>query len=386
MDVARTSSLADGGDLSLVWFRVGDLRLRDHEPLANAFGKMDQSDPEENTVVPFVVLQEQPITGKVLDERQKNVPTVSVYRQEAIKRAIGSLSEDLESRGSRLIILKDDWRAGLTAIVNCAAKQGCSKISLHYYMSSHTCIDPLGHKEQENMLATLSSFSDSFVLIEYYPCWGRTLFHPQDMCRHSASLSEIVQNTISATDVVWNSCLRTHYPESLEIIQSCDNMTRFRDACQGLIPVREPLDIPDVSLCTWNLEEYLSMVREYCVSPSELCTDNPHSNIIRDDIPVIESQVNTHLERILSDSKCMSSYRKSRMSASTSQRGAMLSTAMSLGTISPRSIYETVKRALLAKNPEWKWKSEIQASSPGEEWLLMHLVIRGMTSIYTIAP
>jgi deoxyribodipyrimidine photolyase len=64
----------------------------------------------------------------------------------------------------------------------------------------------------------------------------------------------------------------------------------------------------------------------------------------------------------------------------------MVSTALSLGTISPRSLYwETLKAMMNEKEGEeeeqsssslWCWEEPTKESSPGHHWLLMHLGIR----------
>lgn len=332
---------------SLVWFRVGDLRIHDHEPLTYAC-----VEPElvEKTVIPFVVLN-------TVSHRD-----MSVYRREAIQRAVICLGQTMERHGSRLIVLHDDWRVGLRAIVDYVMEQkGCGELNLHYYMSPHECIDPHGYREQQAMLEEISQYSPAITCHRY---WGRTLFHPEDMqrgCDH---------DTHGGGD-----SLKTWYPGSLNIIQSCENMTRFRNACQGVIPVRAPFSIPDISLYSKEIDGVWSALTEY--RRGHMLDENGKRIELRDDIPVVESEAHKHLHTILCDAEYMAAYRTSRMSASTSHTGAMLSTALSLGTISPRTVYESIQQRMCQRDESWTWKSKVHASSPGEEWLLMHLVIRG---------
>lgn len=332
---------------SLVWFRVGDLRIHDHEPLTYACVERDLV---EKTVIPFVVLN------------TASHPDMSVYRREAIQRALTCLGHTMESHGSRLIVLYDDWRVGLRAIVDYAMEQnGCVELSLHYYMSPHECIDPHGYREQQAMLEEISQYYPAITCHRY---WGRTLFHPEDM-----------QGAFDHEKHGGGDSLKTWYPGSLNLIQSCENMTSFRNACQGVIPVRAPFSIPDISLYNKEIDGVWSALMEYRRGHM---LDEPGKRIeLRDDIPVDESEAHQHLHTILCDAEYMSAYRTSRMSASTSHSGAMLSTAVSLGTISPRTVYESIQQRMCQRDASWTWKSKVHASSPGEEWILMHLVIRG---------
>lgn len=212
---------------------------------------------------------------------------------------------------------------------------------------------------QEEVLAFLKEKAQgSKVRIHSY--WGRTLYHPSDLI----SARQERKPSVPLYSI------EGQYPGSLELIGSCRNMTHFRELCQGTLPVREPHKVPSITLEAHDEELYANMCS---VSLKELDTT---SRQIRPDIPVEEEEALEHLESLLHDDVYMSSYRTSRMAASTSERGVMLSTALSLGTISPRVIYQKVHERLRAKSTTWTWGPKVDASSLGEEWLLMHLVIR----------
>lgn len=365
---------------SLVWFRVGDLRLYDHEPLTRACEQSSCNHDQmvEHTVVPFVIWKDR-VSPEADGKEMVPMNGISIQRYEAMRRAIVHLEEKMKRQGSRLVILKDDWRAGLGAIAQYALEQGSSSLVFHYYMSAHKSIDTLGHEEQDAMLQELSTLSGSIIPIECQSYWGRTLFHPEDMmaCHHEGQIATRDADNSSSCGI----SLRTCYQGSLDLVQSCDNMTRFREACQGVIPVRAPFEIPDLSMCSKQIDGLWSAVVDYILYSRDMVSytyKQEHRDVVlRDDIPIDESQARLHLDTILSDPQYMSSYRTARMSASTSQKGVMLSTALSLGTMSPRTIYRAVEHRLLARDVSWTWKSSVQAASPGEEWLLMHLTIRG---------
>lgn len=323
--------------LSLVWFRVGDLRVHDHEPLTRACA---ESSSNGNTVVPFVIWDDTPCRNR--------------FRREAMRRAVLCLEERVQEHGSKLVILKDDWRTGLRVLSNYAIKIGCSDMSFHFYMSPHRCLDPLACREEEDMMQDV--LPDLSLPVRCYRYWGRTLFHPEDISEYSP-----------ATHCGSKESLGSLYPGSLNLVQSCENMTQFREACQGVVPVRAPYPVPD--MCAQEIERLYSVLAQYRV-------DSLHETYIRleNDFHCDEVDACRHLNAILSDPEYMSSYRTSRMSANTSQRGAMLSIALSLGTLSPRTVHESVRQRM---GSSWTWTSKIHASSPGEEWLLMHLVIRG---------
>jgi deoxyribodipyrimidine photo-lyase len=85
------------------------------------------------------------------------------------------------------------------------------------------------------------------------------------------------------------------------------------------------------------------------------------------------------LHYILTKPGFMEGYRESRMLASTGDNSSMLSTALSVGSLSPRMVYTKVMASLNAKRAGTggcDWSEELQKNGPGEAWLIMHLVIR----------
>ena len=102
----------------------------------------------------------------------------------------------------------------------------------------------------------------------------------------------------------------------------------------------------------------------------------------------------------------MLDYRESRMTAGNSLKtSAMLSTALSLGTISPRTLYWEIVKATLEEEQQkaeqventtaslsspssssstlWRWEEPTKESS-GHRWLLMHLGIRDYFQFYAL--
>ena len=332
--------------LHIVWFRIGDLRVLDHEPLVSA------CKARPHTILPLVILR-----PRGMDE--DGVISSMAYRQECIRRALVGLGDRIREAGSTLCVIQDGWEKGLESMVNMYSG---SEIELHYYKSPHPCIDGISHEEEMDVLNVLSSVKKNVY-------WGRTLFHPEDMAQVCCG------EEISCGDGGW---LEQMYPGSLQIISKCDTMTQFRQAVQGVVPVRRPYDEPDLNRFCRDIDSIMSVMEPHCVDPRSLefvhYKDVPVRNVVvRTGVPIEEAAVHVHSSDMLSDSGYMSAYRESRMSSSTDLGGFMTSTALSLGTISPRSVYSAVARQL---GQLWEWSSSIGASSPGEEWLLMHLVIR----------
>ena len=336
-----------GGGLHIVWFRIGDLRVLDHEPLVSA------CKARPHTILPLVILRPRGIDGDT-------VSTSSMaYRQECIRRALVGLSDRIREAGSKLCLIQDGWEKGLQSMVNIYSD---SVIELHYYKSPHPCIDPISHEEEIDVLNVLSNVKRNVY-------WGRTLFHPEDMAQVHCG------QEITCGD---GGSLEQIFPGSLQVMSKCETMTQFRQAVQGVVPVRQPYDEPDLNGFSRDLDSIMSTMEPYSVDPRSLYYVHYTNVSVRDvalraAVPIEEAAVHMHISERLSDSGYMSAYRESRMSSSIELGGFMTSTALSLGTISPRLVYFAVEKQL---GPSFQWASSIGASSPGEEWLLMHLVIR----------
>ncbi len=327
-------------DISIVWFRTGDLRIHDHEPLCAA------CDQRNATVIPIVVEPED-------DHIHSGMPS---HRNDAVYRAIVGLEKALREGvgGLSLCILdKHEWHIALRTILGEAEGK---RIDFHFYMSPHKYLDPKGYTLQEEMVGLLKEKGE----VRIHPYWGKTLYHPCDMSSDHAGRPSISTYSMDA-----------QFPGSLDLIASCENMTQFREKCQGTLPVREPREVPVVSSEVHD-EDLHSYIKQRSIKHID--------TRIREDIPIEEEDALEHLDSLLQNDAYMASYRTSRMSASTCERGAMLSTALSLGTLSPRMVYRKVHDVLRAKkqqqSPSWKWGPKVNSSSLGEEWLLMHLVIR----------
>jgi len=330
-------------DISIVWFRIGDLRIHDHEPLFAACNQRNA------TIIPMVLLPEN--------------DGIQSHRHIAINRAIIGLEKALTERVGGLplsIVERNEWHKALGTMIG---KAEGNRVDFHFYMSPHKSLDPWGYTVQEEMVGLLKEKEN----VRIHPYWGKTLFHPLDMSSDHTGRPSPSISTYS---------MDAQFPGSLDLIASCETMTQFRERCQGTLPVREPLEVPLVSE-EMHCEELRTYMKEYSISSTNLDTTSCE---IREDIPIEEEVALKHLESVLHNDAYMASYRTSRMSASTSERGAMLSTALSLGTLSPRMVYRKVYDRLLAKKKaqgvSWTWGPKVTSSSLGEEWLLMHLVIR----------
>lgn len=443
--VIMSASPTQGG-VSIAWFRIGDLRITDHEPLHQAI-----SSSATKNVLPFFCLDDRSLL-QPLPDSLLHLPATGPYRLAAILEAVHSLQIALRELGSDLIASTGNTAEALEHLVTAAATtaDSCppSHITLHYYPCLLDFNGKLG-KEFENEV--IEKFSQAAAAQEIpaqvHPCTlgggGGTslLYLPEDIAAiHSSTAGaagHIEQNSNSEEGSVLNTVV--------QLLECKPSMTDFRKLIQTTTPIRHalppPVTLPPLpSGITTQLhnkncgfkpleritEDSLDWREYYIAAGAEealrnleelaLGVDNGGQKSFNPALvdekrigdcvvrvqrpPISEKEVQARLDRLFIGDPSgtnkgtgsppvplMTSYRESRMTASNGlQTSAMLSLALSLGTLSIRSLYWKTLQAMLddqVGSEDWQW-SEPTKESPGHHWLLMHLGIRDFFSYYAI--
>jgi deoxyribodipyrimidine photolyase len=462
---------ASSNQTAFLWFRVGDLRLTDHEPLHQAISSA-------TNIIPFFCLDDrllQPPSDSLL-----NLPATGPYRLAAILEAVDSLKKSLEELGSDLITSTGNTADALEHLLNTAATAASGEapsthVSLYYYPCLLDFNGKLGsdvEKEITDRFLQLSAAQGLSASLQ--PCTsggggGTSLLYVPEAI-HSVHTSDINESILDT---------------AVELLEQTSSMTDFRKLIQSTTPVRRPLPPPPAATTTptaatttttlgamppvpvgfssalqnssnkkdgviiksleriaegdsvaWkeyyktagaadalkNLEDLVlvdggdgddSSSSTSSFSPALVDEKIIHDRVVKvQRPPITEKEVEERLRRLFSSTSgdgeaaslqipLMDSYRESRMTASNGlETSAMLSLALSLGTLSVRTLYWKTLDSMLellvengkdkkfnkdfsAPLEEWCW-SEPTKESPGHHWLLMHFGIRDFFTYYAI--
>lgn len=420
-----TTSSAATNSVALVWYRVGDLRVSDHEPLHLA----SQSSA---VVVPFFCLDDTYLRP-VAHPGALGLPSTGPHRLTAMLRAVESLQASLRDRGSDLLCSSGSTVDTLQQLVQALAAeaQRPDRLSLYYYSFPWDASLKEG-KNVEGRTALEEAVVDGFqrasavhgMHAEVHTCWsGSTLYHKDDvmaMSAHSSASSnarnplEMIANGGSMTDVrramQLGTSVRPSLPQPLHMppvpcsllaapLRGQMNLNVGSEGC-----LRQLYDAAGAGMALITLEQ---LVLWSLVPGSDLtgCTKEQTANPSPNRPPVAgtvtEAEVTARLKWMLHpDSPFMLGYKDSRMMAGGEDSSAMLSISLSLGTISPRTVYWETLHAMHAVLPraegakgkipgcgedgnEWTWR-EPDSASPGHHWLLMHLGIQDFFLYYSL--
>eukprot|EP00890_Picochlorum_soloecismus_P001451 jgi/Picsp_1/2306/NSC_05770-R1_dna photolyase len=351
--------------LSIVWFRIGDLRVHDHEPF-------HQGCSSDSHVLPFFY-------AKRKKKGNQDVFSCSESRQRAIEKALKCLTYKIESYGASLVVPEsheelDEFRKRVVEQINSVPY---AEVRLHYYASINLFLDSQQYEEEQTVLQILDGLVDSVHL-----AWGRTLLHPNCILSSDSQSGftkcispESDTRRISGIDS--NSSFMTE--DLIKYILQLKTMTAFR-ADVAKTPVQEPCDMSKITVqCPSLFQQEMRSSQEYkykihpAVQDEGRATTETHVAFFADEDEALE-----RLDFILTKPGFMEGYRESRMLASIGDNSAMLSTALSVGSLSPRMFYAKAMASLNAKRPGTRcnWLKELEKNGPGEAWLIMHLVIR----------
>ena len=350
--------------LDVVWFRIGDLRVRDHEPLSRAVHNAEQR--QHSKVLPIFICPEAETTDQ---------PSIGLHRLQAIKKALDGLNRGLEGKLGLL-----GHCTSLLQLLSSVLLQGVyDRINLYYYISPNLHIDGRMHREEELMLEVFNELSqkNKGISFETYTFWGRTLFHPCDIVEPAGDV-----NDMKISREIWlNEMLR-------QKLSSCETMTAFRENFQQTVHVRRPVYIDGrQSIPTdkaikpepYEFEKVWAALQNKIASQLESWTGKQAktTNSERQNLPCGEIEALQRLEYILYDDIFMNQYREGRMQANTEDLSALLSVALSVGSLSPRTIYhKTIESLSMPTENTWTWNPKVTKESAGQHWLLMHLAIR----------
>lgn len=137
--VAAAASAPPGHTAALVWFRPGDLRLADHEPLHSAACLVQQqpSHKQQQQVPPPLLLPFACLDARELaagEGSRLGIPALGPHRLRLLLEATASVRASLRRRHSDLL-----WQAGspealVGRLVALAAGAGATRLSLHHYL------------------------------------------------------------------------------------------------------------------------------------------------------------------------------------------------------------------------------------------------------------
>ena len=367
----RISSVAkmynQNTSLSIVWFRIGDLRVHDHEPFHHGCSS-------DSVVLPFFY-------GRREKEGYQDVVLYSESRKRAIEKALKCLACKIESHGASLVCIESDEEMNdfRKRVVEQIDLVPYSEVKLYYYASINRFIDPQQHLEEQTVLNILDGLVDSVHL-----SWGRTLLHPNCILSSDSKSGftkgiTLNSDTIRIRDIDSNSCFINE--DFIKHILQLRTMTAFRTDV-AKYHVQEPCDISAIATVQSpsmfkrgipDNQKYLFKI-DSAVERGNKETTEMHDGIFAD-----EDEALKRLDYILTKPGFMEGYQESRMLASYGDNSSMLSTALSVGSLSPRMVYT---KAMASLNSKWPgtggcdWIKHLQKNGPGEAWLIMHLVIR----------
>lgn len=422
------SSTAQPGPISIVWFRIGDLRLIDHDPMHQAITS------GATHVIPFFCLDDMLLMPPPPppDKAGFGLPGLGPHRLAALLRAIRSLRDSLIDLGSDLISCTGSTAISLHQVTTILAQSHHpSSLDLHYYPS----LDQDDCVEIHAVESFLQAAHACGIPARARPSLeaSNVLYQPDDI------LSNTSENLSTRQDT-------EHTNKSLEsvfkLLELKPTMTDFRSTMQRTTAVRLPLPMPSTlppmppsagklvndssSLNILDLdaarddgwrdiysnagaEESLIRLEKlvgYHLKNSIAAESTSNSPSHVQILPIGEVEVQERLHGMFQggmgrSTPFMDTYKDSRMMAGNStESSAVLSAALSLGTVSPRTVYwETLHAMLEAQKEqgvesreldqqapapaEWCW-SEPTKASPGHHWLLMHLGIRDFFTYYSL--
>jgi len=280
--------------VSLVWFKMNDLRVTDHAPLLHAHRTSD-------TVLHLLVVDDFWFTRKT---RLLQIAKSGVYRNKFLRESIAHLRARLEALGSQLII-----RVGASAdiIPRIAREHGVDTICYHdEFLSEEVAIER----------AVRSKFRANRVAFE--PFWGgNTLLEPSDL--------------------PWDSL--DALPESF---------TQFRKAVDGQIAVRAPSEALSQELCRPHpIVADIGDVPELDADADAVEVDARSQFPFKGGEAAAWRRLRAFLYGDADDLKgvgAVATYKETRNESIGTDYSSKLSPFLSVGALSSRSIYAELKR------------------------------------------
>jgi deoxyribodipyrimidine photo-lyase len=272
----------------LIWYR-NDLRVHDHEPLTRALRAGAQ-------VIPLYC-----VDPRHFGETSFGFPKTGAYRATFLLESLADLRSSLRSLGSDLVIRRGHPEAIIPAL---AKELGCQAVYFHQEVTF----------EERLVEAAVSEALDSNG-IAATSFWGATLYHPDDLPFEISQLPEVFTQFRKAVEKQSSVNPAFPAPNHLRSLPALD---------VGEIPTFEALDIPTLD---------------------SLGTQAPEP----DDRAVLrfiggESAGKDRLKTYIWDNDCLRRYKHTRNGMLGADYSSKFSPWLALGCLSPRYIYEEVKR------------------------------------------
>ncbi|MFB6118612.1 DASH family cryptochrome [Halosegnis sp.] len=289
-------------DTAVVWFRR-DLRLHDNETLARAVADADQ-------VVPVYVFD----PARYADSQYVDVPKTGPHRAAFIRESVGDLRASLRARGGDLLVEHGDPREVVPAVADRFDAEAV-------YLQTMPATEEL---RVEN--ATRSALSDRGVTVERF--WTHALYHVNDL------------------------------PTSVDQIN--DTFTPWRKRVEREATVRETVETPArVSTPAFEQPGELPTLEGLGVSAPP--TDERAAIAPRGG----ETAGRERLQTYIWEDDNLRRYKQTRNGLLGADYSSKLSAWLSQGCLSPRYIYEEVKR----------YEDE-RVSNDSTYWLIFELLWR----------
>lgn len=374
--------------INLVWMRCGDLRTHDHEPLARAL--------QAASPLPFFCLDDVQL-GPSPEKGQLGLPSIGPYRLVALLRAVADVRSSLRGSGINLICTSgktEDCVRKLVTLVDGPAEIRPTHITLSYYADSGLA-DPIEKQIEDRVVKAFEDACSGMGLsYQIQPSWGATMHHPEDIL----SILHGSPRTFSGD------------PCSLESLNSISSMTEFARLVSS-VPVRKPckdLISPPPRNDQHAHAEQLGLRSLFAHDDDEMdgdagcnmvqsarqiisCSRLPDvqkahrrlselvgfdivqhlSDSMEPSVPVTETEARGALEAL----ECLDDYKESRTLAWGNRVGAKLSACLSLGTLSPRTVYWGIVQKYFNSGASIQELHRFPpaASDPGHAWLLFHI-------------
>lgn len=269
---------------ALVWFR-NDLRTRDHEPL-------HQACQEAQEVVLAYCLHPDWKSWQTAHGFAKIGP----HRGYRLSRAINDLAARVSELGGTLNIM---YQAPEQAIPDLVARSGAA--ALYYYREP-------AQEERDEEEAVCEALCDQAILIK--PCWGRTLYHPDDV------------------------------PFADEAVP--DVYTQFRKKVEKYASVRSTFPVPAaIPSPTLNPPHALDEALPEHFTDEEIPSADDRTAVPFD---AGESAALAHLQTYIWRDQYVKTYKETRNGLIGAAYSTKFSSWLAIGALSPRVIYEEIRR------------------------------------------
>ncbi|MEB3212874.1 MAG: DASH family cryptochrome [Leptolyngbyaceae bacterium] len=272
----------------LIWFRT-DLRVHDHEPLTHALRSGAH-------IIPLYCLD-----PRHFGETSFGFPKTGAYRANFLLEALADLRSSLRSLGSDLVIRQGKPE---DIIPDLAQELGVQSVYFHGEVTF-----------EERLVEEAVTTALQPLQIETKAFWGATLYHPDDLPFDIVQIPEVFTEFRKAVEK--KSSVNPAFPTP-------NHIRSLPEVKVGEIPTFESLDIP-------TLESLGTQAPE------------PDSRTVLRFIGG-ESAGKERLDTYVWKNDCLRRYKHTRNGMLGADYSSKFSPWLALGCLSPRYIYEEVKR------------------------------------------